>query len=231
VSGFLMEDELKALGRVLEDPARPLAVLIGGAKISTKMGVLEHLLGIADEFLIGGGMANTFLLAQGCDVGTSLVERDQVETARAFLDSAKQAGRDVYLPVDVVIADNVAAGAETRTVPLSDIPEGWSIVDIGPQTVSRYEAVVWKAGTVVWNGPMGVFEISEFGEGTRALARALAEGEAWTVVGGGDSVAAIEQLGIADRFGHVSTGGGASLEFLEGRGLPGVEALNDRSAA
>lgn len=227
VSGLLMEAELAALGRVLENPRRPLAAVIGGAKISTKMGVLEHLIGVADAFLIGGGMANTFLKAQDKHIGSSLVEDDQIETARAFFQHAESEGRAVLLPEDVVIAQSVEAGAPTRIVPASEVPDGWMIVDIGPETIARFAQVLARAGTIVWNGPMGIFEIAEFAAGTRAVASLLAESGADTLVGGGDSVAAVEQMGVADRMGHISTGGGASLEFLEGKELPGVAALQN----
>lgn len=227
VAGFLMEKELDALSKVLSNPRRPLDALIGGAKISSKIGVLDNLLNIADEFLIGGGMANTFLKAQGIEVGSSLVEDDSLPTARDFLLSAQSRGRQVHLPCDVLIAQKVEAGAETRIVSAETIPAGWKIVDIGPESIRRYGDVLRAAGTVVWNGPMGIFEIPDFANGTRAIARIVAESAAESIVGGGDSVAAVEQMGLADRMHHISTGGGASLEFLEGRELPGVAALND----
>ncbi len=230
VSGLLLEEEVEALSRLLKDPVRPFAAVIGGAKISSKMGVLENLLGVADEFLIGGGMANTFLKAQGHEVGSSLVEDDNLEEARRFLRRAAENGRAVHLPSDVMVAREIDPDAEVRTLPVTVIPPGWSIVDIGPGTVERYREIVSRAGTVVWNGPMGVFEIPRFAEGTRALARALAGSKAYTVVGGGDSVAAVEQTGVAGQIGHISTGGGASLEFLEGRTLPGIAALEDKKS-
>lgn len=229
VSGILMEKELHELGGVLSNPKRPLAALIGGAKVSSKIGVLTHLLDVADSFLIGGGMANTFLLAQGLDVGTSLAERDKLDVARAFLHDAKARGRTVYLPIDVVVAERVEPESQSRVVSIQDVPEGWSIVDIGPQSIEEYARVLRAAGTVIWNGPMGVFEIPQFAEGTRALAVVLAGSGARTIVGGGDSVAAVEQMGVAEKMGHISTGGGASLEFLEGRVLPGVEVLAPKS--
>jgi phosphoglycerate kinase len=222
-----MERELEALGGVLQNPRRPLVAIIGGAKISTKITVLEHLLQIADSFLVGGGMANTLLLARGAGIGASLAERDKVEIARDFLQKAAAVQKDVRIPMDVVIADRVESGARTRVVSAHDVPHGWSIVDIGPETAAQFAGVASRAGTVVWNGPMGVFEIPEFAEGTRKIAQALASVDADTIVGGGDSVAAVEQLGLADRMTHVSTGGGASLEFLEGRELPGVAVLAD----
>jgi phosphoglycerate kinase len=222
-----MERELEALGSVLHNPRHPLVAIIGGAKISTKIAVLEHLLQIADSFLIGGGMANTLLLAQGLAIGASLAERDKIDVARDFLKAAEAAGRDVHLPVDVLVAERVEAGSPTRVAAASSVPSGWAIVDIGPETAAEFANVAAGAGTVVWNGPMGVFEIPEFAEGTRRIAQALAGIGAETIVGGGDSVAAVEQLGLADRMSHVSTGGGASLEFLEGRELPGVAVLAD----
>lgn len=227
VSGFLMERELEALGKVLSDPKRPLAALIGGAKISSKIGVLENLLNVADEFLIGGGMANTFLKAEGKEVGSSLVEDESLQTAREFLDAARERGRHVFLPTDVLIAQKAEPGVESRVVSVDEVPDGWMIVDIGPETTQQYGERLRAAGTVVWNGPMGIFEVDEFAKGTRDIACLLAESQAETVVGGGDSVAAVEQMGVADRMDHISTGGGASLEFLEGRDLPGVAALND----
>lgn len=227
VSGFLMAKELEALGGVLDDPARPLVALIGGAKISTKIGVLQHLLDLADQFAIGGGMANTLLKAEGKEVGASLVEEDKLDVARDFLGEAKQKGRSVHLPIDVVITQKVEQGANSEMVSADQVPSGWMIVDIGPHTVEDYSGVLMNAGTVVWNGPMGIFEIPQFALGTRAVAEALAESPAKTIVGGGDSVAAVEQAGLADKMAHISTGGGASLEFLEGRELPGVAALDD----
>jgi len=229
VSGFLMQAELDALGAVVSNPERPLAALIGGAKISTKIGVLEHLLDVADEFLIGGGMANTFFKAQGKDVGSSLVEDDKLDVARSFLLKAQERGRDVFLPVDLVVVERLDDSVESKVVPPDAVPAGWMIVDIGPATVQQFASVLKAARTVVWNGPMGIFERAPYAKGTRAVALALAESPARTVVGGGDSVAAVERTGVADRMAHVSTGGGASLEFLEGRELPGVTALNDAS--
>lgn len=230
VAGFLMERELEALDAVVRDPERPLVAVIGGAKISTKMGVLEHLVGVADCFLIGGGMANTLLLAEGKNVGDSLVEEDEVDGARTFLRKACHSGRQVLLPTDVVLADRLEAGAESRVAPVDGVASGWSIVDIGPDTVRAFDVALKGAGTVVWNGPMGIFEIPKFAAGTRAVATALAASHARSVVGGGDSVAAIQQMDIADKIWHVSTGGGASLEYLEGKELPGVAVLRERAA-
>ncbi|MCS6800427.1 MAG: phosphoglycerate kinase [Dehalococcoidia bacterium] len=229
VAGFLMEKELKFLGDALAAPARPFAAIIGGAKVGTKIGVLRALLGKADLLLIGGGMANTFFLAQGVPIGASLAEPDKVDLARDLLDQARAAGIEVLLPSDVLIADRVDAAAATRTIAVAEgVPEGWSIVDIGPATIARYREALQPAKTVLWNGPMGIFEIPAFAEGTRAIAAALAELDAVTIVGGGESVAAVEQLGYADRITHLSTGGGATLEFLEGRDLPGVACLHDK---
>jgi len=229
VSGLLMQRELDELGSVLRDPKRPLAALIGGAKISSKVGVLTHLLGVVDEFLIGGGMANTLLKARGLDVGDSLVEDDKVQVARDFLDQAQEAGRAVYLPLDVMVAERVAGDAARMVVPVEQVPDRWSIVDIGPASIEAFTVVLSSAETVIWNGPMGVFEIPGFATGTRELALGLAKSCARTIVGGGDSVAAVEQTGVADRMAHISTGGGATLKFLEGQELPGIAALSDAS--
>ncbi len=220
-----MERELTFLGRALEAPERPYVAILGGAKISDKIGVIRNLLARADTLLIGGGMANTFLKAQGLEVGDSLVEDDAVPVARELLEGA--AGR-LHLPVDVVVADAFAADAARKVVPVDQVPATWRILDIGPQTVARFAEAVRGARTVFWNGPMGVFEFPPFAEGTFAIARAVAECPGTTIVGGGDSVAAVNQAGVADRITHISTGGGASLEFMEGLTLPGVAALEDR---
>ncbi len=230
--GLLMGREVNIMGRALENPARPFVAILGGAKISDKMGVVENLLGKVDALLIGGGMANTFLQAQGYATGDSLVEADKVDEARRLLDVA--AGRKVHLllPTDVVIADAFSADAARQTVAVNAVPAGWRILDIGPATVAAYTQEIAAARTVVWNGPMGVFEFAPFAEGTFAVARALAAASshgATTIIGGGESVAAVDQAGLADQMTHISTGGGASLEFLEGRTLPGVAALPDAS--
>jgi phosphoglycerate kinase len=227
VAGLLMEQELDALGGLLTHPRRPFVVLVGGAKISGKIGVLTHLIGLADSFLIGGGMANTLLKAEGVDIAASLVEDDRLEAAREFLARASEFGRSVYLPIDVVVAQRPEESAECRVVGINQVPAGWTIVDIGAETVKRFNEVIAGAGTIFWNGPMGIFEVPAFAAGTRAIAEHVAASEAVTVVGGGDSVAAVEQTGVADRITHISTGGGASLEFLEGRTLPGVAVLQD----
>jgi phosphoglycerate kinase len=226
VAGFLMERELNFLGRALTDPARPFVAILGGAKVSDKIAVIENLLGKVDWLLIGGGMANTFLKAQGKEVGDSLVEDDKLDVAKDLL---RQSGDKLVLPVDAVIADTFDANARRRTVSVDAVPAGWRILDIGLQTVERFKERLHRAQTVAWNGPMGVFEMAPFAEGTFAIAHALAElPGATTVIGGGDSAAAVEQAGVAERITHISTGGGASLEFLEGRELPGVAVLQDK---
>jgi phosphoglycerate kinase len=229
VAGFLMEKEITQLSRLLENPARPFDAVIGGAKISSKIGVLRSLLARVDALLIGGGRANTFLKAAGYQIGHSLVEDDQLETARQLTAMARSRGVEILLPVDVVVADRYAADAERRVVEIGAVPADWLIMDIGPRTIARYVEVLRQARTIFWNGPMGVFEFPRFAEGTNAIARALAESNAVTVVGGGESVAAVEALGLADRITHVSTGGGASLEFLEGKTLPGIAVLQDQA--
>ena len=224
VAGFLLEQELAALGGVLENPEQPFVAILGGAKISGKIEVIDNLLPKVQRLLIGGGMANTFFKAQGYRVGDSLVEDDAIDIAVATL---QQGADKLMLPVDVVVADAFAADAENKVVPASQVPDGWRIMDVGPETLSRFGEVLRPARTVVWNGPMGVFEFPEFAEGTFALARQLAEIDATTIIGGGDSASAIEQSGLADEMTHISTGGGASLEFLSGKALPGVAALDD----
>jgi phosphoglycerate kinase len=227
VAGFLMEKEIDYLGRVVSHPEQPVAAIIGGAKISSKIDVLKHLLSKVSVLLVGGGMASTFLKAQGIDVGASLVEDDQLDTARAIIADAGARGVMLGLPVDAIVADHFADDAEYRAVDVAAVPEGWLILDIGPQTVADYEEKLRGAKTVVWNGPMGVAEWPPFARGSHALARYLAALDATVVIGGGETVAMVTDLGIADQFAHVSTGGGASLEFLEGKELPGVAALLD----
>ena len=228
VAGFLMEKEIDYLGRVTSDPERPVAAIIGGAKISSKIGVLRHLLSKVETLLIGGGMASTFMKAQGLDVGASLVEDDQLETAREIVDEAKRRGVALGLPCDVVIGDRFAADAQSRIVGAAEVPDGWLILDLGPRTVQDYEAKLQGARTVVWNGPLGVAEWDAFAQGSQELARFLAKSGATVVIGGGETLALVTELGLAPAYAHVSTGGGASLEFLEGRELPGVAALQDR---
>ncbi|HVN53619.1 MAG TPA: phosphoglycerate kinase [Anaerolineaceae bacterium] len=225
VAGFLMEKEIHYLSQAVDNPKRPFITILGGAKISDKIGVIRNLLKKADTILIGGGMANTFFKAQGYPVGDSLVEDEALDTARELLAEGKSKLR---LPVDVVIADKYAADANSRVIPTGPVPDGWRIMDIGPETVTAYGKVIKKAGTVVWNGPMGVFEFPKFAKGTYGVAQAVADSGAISVIGGGDSVAAIQQSGLADKITHISTGGGASLEMLEGLELPGVAALEDK---
>lgn len=228
VAGLLMEKELKALGGVLSNPARPFAALIGGAKVSSKIKVLESLAEKVDGLFIGGAMACTFLKAEGYEMGRSLVEDDQLEFARRLLQQAKERGVSFVLPVDAVIADRVEPGARWEVVSISAVPHDRYVLDIGPATISLFERQMRSYKTVLWNGPMGVFELAAFASGTRAMAAFLAHLPAETIVGGGESVAAVEQLGLADRFTHVSTGGGATLEYIEGRVLPGVAVLEEQ---
>jgi phosphoglycerate kinase len=224
-AGLLMGKEIEMLTTALDDPRRPLVVILGGAKISDKIGVIENLLTKAESILIGGGMANTFFRAKGYETGSSLVEADSVDTAR---DLMERAGTKLVLPVDTVVADAFAADAQTRVVEPDAVESGWRILDIGPRTVKLFSDTIAKAGTVIWNGPMGVFEMEPFAQGTFAIAKALAKADAMSVIGGGDSASAVELAGVSDAISHVSTGGGASLEFLEGRELPGVAALDEK---
>ena len=225
VAGFLLEREIRYLGQAIANPSRPFIAILGGAKITDKIGVIKHLLSRADAVLIGGGMANTFLKAQGAGVGDSLVEEEALGTA---VDLLKQGGSCLHLPEDIVIGDRFEADAASKVMAVGPIPQGWRILDIGPETVKAYGEVISKAGTVVWNGPMGVFEFPRFAEGTFGLAKAIADSGAISIIGGGDSVAAIKQSGLEDRITHISTGGGASLEMLEGITLPGLAALQDK---
>ena len=228
VSGFLIEKELRIMGGALENPKRPLVAILGGSKVSSKIGVINNLLEIADTIIIGGGMAYTFSAAQGGRIGGSLLESDWMDYANEMVKKAADKGVKLLLPVDTVIADRFAPDANTAVVKAGEIPDGWEGLDIGPETVKLYCAAVADAGTVIWNGPMGVFEFDKFAVGTRAVAEALSKTDAITIVGGGDSAAAVEQLGYADKMTHISTGGGASLEFLEGKELPGVACLLDK---
>ena len=228
VSGFLIEKELEVLGGAISDPKRPLVAILGGSKVSSKIGVINNLLEIADTIIIGGGMAYTFSAAQGGSVGNSLLEKDWEAYSLEMVEKAKAKGVKLLLPTDCVIADEFSPDARTQVVPAGAIPEGWQGMDIGPETVQRYCDAVKDAGTVIWNGPMGVFEFPAFAKGTEAVAKALSETRAITIIGGGDSAAAVEQLGYADKMTHISTGGGASLEFLEGKELPGVACLLDK---
>jgi phosphoglycerate kinase len=232
VMGFLMEKELKYLHEELDRPAKPFLVIMGGAKVSDKIGVLKALMQKADTILIGGAMANTFFKAQGIPIGASRVEADKTDLAKELVDLAKQRGVKLMLPVDAIIAQKVEPGAATReTGELSKengIPDSWQNLDAGPLTIARFKEEIEKAKTVLWNGPLGVFEIPEFAKGTVVIAEALAESNATTIIGGGDSVTAVKQAGVADKMTFISTGGGASLELLEGKELPGVAALTDK---
>lgn len=228
VAGFLMEKELTFLGKALASPDRPFAAVIGGAKISTKMGVLENLLEKVDRLLIGGGMACTFLKAQGFEVGQSLVEEEHVEPARRIMEGASQRGLMLLLPSDVIVSDRFEADARHQQVSVKEIPADWQIMDIGEKTAEAFVNALRDCKTVLWNGPMGVIEFEAFSQGSHRLAEAIAGLDATTIVGGGETVAVVERLGLQDKFSHVSTGGGAALEFLEGRELPGVAALEDK---
>ncbi|GAB6179484.1 phosphoglycerate kinase [Desulfotomaculum defluvii] len=228
VAGFLMEKELANLGKAVSNPERPFVAIIGGAKVSDKIGVIDNLLGKVDTLIIGGGMANTFLKAQGYNVGKSLIEPDKVDLAKELLERAKTQRVELLLPNDAVVALAMEPTSQQKVVSVTEVPEDWMILDIGPASAENYATAVRGAATVVWNGPMGVFEMDAFAKGTEAVAKALAESKATTIVGGGDSVAAVNKVGVADKISHISTGGGASLEFLEGKILPGVAALQDK---
>jgi phosphoglycerate kinase len=223
--GFLMEKELEYLGKALANPVRPFVAILGGAKVSDKIKVIENLLPKVDSLLIGGGMANTFLAAKGLNLGQSLVEADKLEVAKALMEKG---GAKIVLPVDAVIADKFAADANSQVVDVNAVPSDWRMLDVGPKTIEAFEKILSGAKTVVWNGPLGVFEMPAFAKGTVEIAKRLASSGATTIIGGGDSAAAVEQAGVADKMTHISTGGGASLEFLEGRVLPGVAALQDK---
>ena len=229
VAGFLVEKELAVMGGALENPQRPLVSILGGAKVADKIGVINNLLNIADTIIIGGGMAYTFQKAMGGDIGESLLDEDRLNYARNMIALAKEKGVKFLLPVDNKVTKEFSADAEYQVVPAGQIPDGWMGMDIGPKTVELFAEAIKGAGTVIWNGPMGVFEFDTFAQGTNAIAKALADLEgAITIVGGGDSAAAVEKSGLADKISHISTGGGASLEFLEGLALPGVVCLNDK---
>ena len=230
VAGFLIEKELEVMGGALSDPKRPFVAILGGAKVSDKIGVINNLLEKVDKLLIGGAMAYTFIVAKGGKVGNSKLEADKVELAKELIEKAQAKGVELYLPVDTVIAREFSADAESDVCETMAIPEGWEGLDIGPKTAAIFADVIKTAKTVIWNGPMGVFEFPKFAVGTKAVAQALADNpDAITIIGGGDSAAAIEQLGYADKVTHISTGGGASLEFLEGKVLPGIACLNDKN--
>lgn len=224
VAGFLLEKEIRYLGKTIQNPEHPFISILGGAKVSGKIKVIRNLIGKVDEILIGGGIANTFFLAKGYQMGNSLVEEDVLEIAKELLD---EAGNKLKLPIDVVIADEFSNDAQRKSVPVSDVPDGWQILDIGDGTVEEYGKSVADAATVVWNGPMGVFEFDQFARGTFNLAKKVAESDAVSIVGGGESASAIRKAGLEDQITHISTGGGASLQMLKGEPLPGLEALDD----
>ena len=228
VSGYLIQKEMNFLGGALTNPKRPFVAILGGAKVSDKIGVIDNLISKVDTLIIGGGMAYTFFVAQGYSIGNSLCEADKVDLAKALLEKAKAKGVAILLPEDTVIADKFAADAVSKTVPSSEIPDGWMGLDIGEKTIKKFADAIKTAGTIVWNGPMGVFEFEKFAIGTREVARAVADSSAISIIGGGDSAAAVELLGFADQVTHISTGGGASLEFLEGKVLPGIDCLMDK---
>jgi len=230
VAGYLVEKELQFLSGAIENPRRPLAAIIGGSKVSSKIGVIERLLEKVDKLLLGGGMIFTFYQAQGIQTGKSLVETDKLDLARSLMEKAKERGVELLLPVDVVVADRFDKDAQAQTVSIHAIPEDWMGLDIGPESIKAFQAALQGCQTVVWNGPMGVFEFDRFAVGTEAIARTLADltqAGATTIIGGGDSVAAVEKVGLADKMTHISTGGGASLELLEGKVLPGIAALTE----
>lgn len=228
VAGYLIKKELEIMGKALSNPERPFVAILGGAKVSDKIGVIENLIEKVDTLIIGGGMAYTFFKARGYEIGDSLLEADKVELAKSLEEKAKAKGVKFLLPVDNVVAKEFKADAEHKVVPSNEIPAGWQGLDIGPETRELYGKEIKNAKTVVWNGPMGVFEMPAFAKGTEAIAQYMSECEGTTIIGGGDSAAAVEQMGFADKMSHISTGGGASLEFLEGKVLPGVAALDDK---
>ena len=228
VAGFLIEKELNVLGGALSEPQRPFVAILGGAKVADKIGVISNLITKVDAIIVGGGMGYTFIKARGQEVGESLVDPDSIELAKGLIERAAQKGVDFLLPVDAIIADKFDVEARTEVVPIDDITPGWMGLDIGPSSRMLFADKIRTAKTVIWNGPMGVFEMAPFAEGTKSIAKAMAETEAITIIGGGDSAAAVKQLGFADAMSHISTGGGASLEFLEGKELPGISVLEDR---
>ena len=227
-AGFLMGKEIEYFSRVLNNPARPFVTILGGAKVSDKIGAIENLMDLTDKFLVGGGMAYTFLKAQGREIGKSLCEEDKMGIAREAIEKAGRLGKPFALPVDNIVARELSEEAETRTTEGEDIDSGWMGLDIGPKTVGLFRSELEGAETIVWNGPLGVFEVKSFEEGTRSIAERVADSGATSVIGGGDTAAAMAQFGLSDRMSHISTGGGASLEILEGKKLPGIEALTDR---
>jgi phosphoglycerate kinase len=228
VAGLLMDKELDVLGKAIHNPERPFTAIVGGAKVKDKIAVIDNLLNIVDHLIIGGGLANTFLKAQGCEIGKSLVENDKVDMASEFIEKSKEKGVNLLIPTDVVVADQFSADANTKVVSVDQIPSDWQVLDIGTKTQEIFAETIKQSKLVVWNGPMGVFEMEPFSHGTQAVTLACAQTEGYTVIGGGDSAAAVEKFNMADQMDHISTGGGASLEFMEGKILPGVAALNDK---
>lgn len=228
VAGFLMEKELSVLSSALTDPKRPFTAIIGGAKVKDKIGVIDNLLDKVDNLIIGGGLAYTFLKAKGFEIGKSLLEEDKIELAKEFMQKAEEKGVNFLMPVDGVVADRFSPEANTKVVDIESIPSDWEALDIGPKTIEAYSHVIQDSQLIIWNGPMGVFEYEVFSNGTKGVAEALANSEGYSVIGGGDSAAAVEKFNFADKMDHISTGGGASLEFMEGKALPGVVALNDK---
>ncbi|WP_342399483.1 phosphoglycerate kinase [Weizmannia sp. FSL W8-0676] len=229
VSGFLMQKELDVLGKALSNPERPFTAIIGGAKVKDKIGVIDNLLDKVDNLIIGGGLAYTFVKAQGHEIGKSLLEEDKIDLAKSFMAKAKEKGVNFYMPVDAVVADEFSETANKKEVAIEEIPADWQALDIGPKTVELYAKVIKESKLVIWNGPMGVFEMDEYANGTKGIAEALAAATGtYSIIGGGDSAAAVEKFHLAEKMDHISTGGGASLEFMEGKTLPGVAALNDK---
>jgi len=228
VSGFLMQKELDVLGKALSKPERPFTAIIGGAKVKDKIGVIESLLEKVDHLIIGGGLSFTFIKAQGYDIGKSLLEEDKIDLAKSFIEKAKEKGVQLHMPIDAVVANEFSKDAETQIVDVDAIPSDWMGLDIGPKTAAKYAEVIKDSKLIIWNGPMGVFEMDKFANGTKTVAEAMATTSGYTVIGGGDSAAAVEKFEVADKMDHISTGGGASLELMEGKELPGIVALNDK---
>ncbi|MER2127152.1 phosphoglycerate kinase [Solibacillus sp. FSL H8-0523] len=228
VSGLLMEKELDVLGKALSNPERPFTAIIGGAKVKDKIGVIDNLLDKVDHLIIGGGLVFTFVKAMGHDIGKSLLEEDKIELAKSFIEKAKEKGVQLHMPVDAVVANEFSKDAETQVVAIDAIPSDWMGLDIGPKTAVNYADVIKDSKLIIWNGPMGVFEMEKFANGTKTVADAMATTAGYTIIGGGDSAAAVEKFEVADKMDHISTGGGASLELMEGKALPGIVALNDK---
>jgi len=228
VSGLLMEKELDVLGKALSNPERPFTAIIGGAKVKDKIGVIENLLDKVDHLIIGGGLSFTFTKAQGHSIGKSLLEEDKIELAKSFIEKAKEKGVQLHMPIDAVVANEFSKDAETKVVAIEEIPEDWMGLDIGPKTAEHYAAIIKDSKLIIWNGPMGVFEMDKFANGTKTVAQAMATTQGYTIIGGGDSAAAVEKFEVANEMDHISTGGGASLELMEGKALPGIVALNDK---